>query len=151
MDYEKQAEDFLKSCGVVFCAKKAFPQVAPRWAKDWKHGTQYSILLAKIENGNFLSYEELENRAEKSIQFFFWNSIHKKEEATHGKSDKHNAYDVLSGVYYPVSSFEEFCSSFGYSEDSREAYQTYQEVVELNRKIESIFTAEELEKLQEIQ
>ena len=122
---------------------KGFPSGRPRWAKDWKHGTQYSILLAKIENGNFLSYEELENRAEKSISFSLELNP-QKEEATHGKSDKHNAYDVLSGVYYPVSSFEEFCSSFGYSEDSREAYQTYQEVVELNRKDRKHFTAEEL-------
>lgn len=156
MDYNKQAESFLLSCNVTFKAEKAVPQLSPRWAKDGKHGTHYSITLAKykepfsIGENNFLVKRGI---PEKRIVFSFWNSIKAKEEAEHSynKSDKPKAYDVLSSIYMPVQDFEDFCSCLGYSEDSREAEATYKEVVELNKKLEGIFTSEELARLIEIQ
>lgn len=135
MDYNKQATDFLLSCNVEFKAEKAVPQLSPNWAKDGKHGTHYVITLT---------------RHEKAVQFSFWNSIHAKEEARHGKSDKPKAYDVLASLYFPTDSFNNFCDTFGYDNDSRTAEKAYNETLELNAKLESIFSNDELEKLQEI-
>jgi len=158
MDYNKQAKDFLESCGVLFIAEKAIPQKSPRWSKDGKHGTHYSITLGKLKEkpSATVQYwgkpEDNLMHCSKVIEFSFWNSLHAKEKAEHtyNGSAKPRSYDVLAGVYMPVDSFDNFCSNFGYDTDSREAEATYNEVVELNKKLESIFTSEELERLQEI-
>ncbi len=156
--YEKQAEDFLKSSGVIFYAEKTVPQKSPRWAEDGKHGIHYNITLAKIDTTKQLDfigrYQDMIHAIIKEIEFSFWGSIHDKEEARHSMrsiSKKPTPYDVLASVYYPVEDFEDFCASFGYDEDSRKAEKTYKDIIELNKKIESIFTSEQLEKLQEIQ
>lgn len=159
MDYNKQAKDFLESCGVLFIAEKAIPQKSPRWSKDGKHGTHYSITLGKLKEkpSATVSYwgDAKDNLIHCStvIEFSFWNSLEAKRKVDYheSKSDKPREYDVLAGIYTPVDSFEDFCSNFGYDTDSREAEATYHEVVELNKKLESIFTSEELEQLQEIQ
>ncbi len=157
-DYNKQAEDFLVSCKVEYKAEKAVPQTAPRWSKDGRHGTQWSITLTKYENQNradedIARVKFFYHKPLKTIQFFFWSSIKSKEDTEHRYQGekKPEAYDVLAGLYIPVDSFEDFCANFGYSEDSREAEATFKEVQELNKKLESIFTSEELERLSEIQ
>ena len=155
-DHNKQAEDFLKSCGVLFVATKAVPQLAPNWSKDGKHGTHYSIQLGKLKEkpSSTVTYwgDAKDNLMHCStvIEFSFWNSIQAKEDAGHGESDKPKAYEMLAGLYMPVTDFDDFCSMFGYDNDSRTAERTFKEVQELNAKIESIFTVNELEKLQEI-
>lgn len=163
IDYEKQATDFLRSCGVSgvqMFAEKAVPQVAPRWAKDGKHGVQWSITLArmrgKMRSDQFIAgLKEMHYFIDKSVQFFFWDSVANKErDEKRGHTisyKKPTAYSVLSGLYNPCDSFEDFCANYGYSEDSREAEKTYNEVLELNRKLESLFLPEELSRLQEIQ
>ena len=154
MDYNKQANDFLFACNVLFEAKKAVPQLDPNWSKDGKHGTHYSVTLSKYAEPFKLVdkvFIVTRGKPSKEIQFNFWNSIHAKEQAEHSKSDKPKAYDVLSGLYMQVESFEDFCACLGYDEDSRTAEKIYKEVQEQNAKLESIFTPSELEKLQEIQ
>lgn len=155
MDYNKQATDFLESSVVEFLAVRAVPQMSPRWAKDGRHGTNWSITLRKYTERHegdwksFVSYTGLK----KEIQFFFWSSIKSKEDAIHSHTGekKPKAYDVLAGLYMRTEDFDDFCSSFGYSTDSREAEATFKEVQELNKKLESIFTEQELEALNEIQ
>lgn len=63
-----------------------------------------------------------------------------------------NAYDVLSCITkYDPGTFEDFCSDFGYDEDSRSAEKTYNAVCEEWENISLLFTYEEIEQLQEIQ
>jgi len=154
-NYDKQMEDFLRDCNVLFEAVKAVPQKPPHWAKEGEaYGTHYYIRLGKLKEGHKWEYCDFSNDAyfTKVIGFDFWNSIHAKREMQEkGKSDKPSAYDVLAGVYNPIESFEDFCLQFGMDEDSRKAEKIYSQVVELNEKLENIFTAEDLERLQEIQ
>ena len=155
MDYEKQAQEFLRTANATLVVEIAVPQLSPRWAKDGKYGIQYSVTLAKMKTdytpNKYETTKEAQARfAEKTVQFFFWDSIANKEKANHGISAKPKAYDILAGLYNQTDSFQDFCSNYGYSEDSREAYATYEEVKALNAKIESIFTPEQLEALQEI-
>lgn len=158
MNYEEQAKDFLKHCGVIFYAVKAVPQKFPLWAEDGKHGIHWSITLAKIDKTKQLDfigrYRDMRHAITKEIEFSFWGSIHDKEKARHrmsGIDRKPCAYDVLAGIYYPSVDFKDFCDSFGYDNDSIKALKTFKEVEILNSKIESIFSGKELRKLSEIQ
>jgi hypothetical protein len=109
----------------------------------------------------------------------FWNSYHDAESNAfhHGKGeiqnrdnvywDKHRGtkfpglirkplqvptpYDVLACITKnDPGTFADFCSEFGYDEDSRRAETIYNAVVKEWRKVEKFFTAEEREKLQEV-
>ena len=60
-------------------------------------------------------------------------------------------YDVLACLQkYEVGTFEDFCSEFGYDNDSRTAKKTYKAVVKEYDKMCSLFSNDELEVLQHI-
>jgi len=62
------------------------------------------------------------------------------------------AYDVLTSLTkYDPGTFDDFCSEFGYDEDSKSAEHTYNAVKEEYLKVISLFTDEEIEQLREIQ
>lgn len=62
------------------------------------------------------------------------------------------AYDVIASLEkYDVGTFEDFCSCFGYDEDPRSAEKTYNAVKKQVLKVQSLWTDEELEVMQEIQ
>lgn len=160
-DYKGQGETFIKESGVMFEIVKAIPQISPNWAKDGKHGTCYSVTIARPKITattsavtKFDSIDNVDRRGwiEKKIQFFFWNSIAEKEAGQNSAigERKPTAYSILAGLYTQVDTFENFCSDFGYSPDSRTAERTYNEIRELNSKLESVFTVEQLEAIAEI-
>jgi hypothetical protein len=61
------------------------------------------------------------------------------------------AYDVLACIQkYPVDSFSDFCSCFGYDEDSIKARDLYIAVGEEAAKVARFFSPEELTIIQEI-
>lgn len=61
------------------------------------------------------------------------------------------AYDILSCIQkYDPGTFENFCSDYGYDNDSRRAEQTYHAVVKEWSKVQRFFTADELAELQEV-
>lgn len=63
-----------------------------------------------------------------------------------------NAYDVLACLTkYDVGSFEDFCSEFGYNDDSIKAKETYDAVVEEYEGLQKLYTDEDLDLLREIQ
>ncbi len=62
------------------------------------------------------------------------------------------AYDILSCLTkYDPESFEDFCSNFGYDEDSRRAHKVYEAVSQEWEGLNSILTTDQLESLAEIQ
>lgn len=79
----------------------------------------------------------------KSYVFHFGQSI-----ASGGEEP--NMYDILACLQkYDVGSFENFCSEFGYSEDSRSAYTTYLAVQKEWKAVDKLF-GDILEEMQEI-
>jgi hypothetical protein len=45
--------------------------------------------------------------------------------------------------------FEDFCSSFGYDEDSRKAYKIWEACKKSGEKLQKLFSADEIEELEE--
>ena len=86
---------------------------------------------------NFLSYSE-KITAKKELEA-------KKTEATP------SAYDVLACITkYDPGTFENFCSEYGYNEDSRSAEKIYFAVQKEYTQLARLFTAEQMKELQEI-
>lgn len=62
------------------------------------------------------------------------------------------AYSLLACLQkYDPGTFRNFCSDFGYSDDSIKALETYRAVQEEFEKVQRFFTADEMVKLQEVQ
>lgn len=154
--YQEQANFFLEVCNVRFEAREAFPQTSPDWAKDGKHGIKWTITLAKAKDGHNLGkWDTVANSPHlfsEIVYFDFWGSIAEKERSVHSFKRRPTAYDVLAGIdNWHNDTFEDWCFNYGYDEDSREAYRTYQNCEELAAKLSKVFTREELEALQYIQ
>lgn len=65
------------------------------------------------------------------------------------KGKEPTLYDILTCLTkYDVGTFENFCSEFGYDEDSRSAEKTYNAVVKEYESMCRLFSDEELEVLQ---
>lgn len=68
------------------------------------------------------------------------------------KGKEPDLYSVLCCLTkYDPGTFENFCSDFGYDEDSRKAEKTYHAVVDEWKNMQALFTDNELEILSEIQ
>lgn len=62
------------------------------------------------------------------------------------------AYDVLAYLTkYPIYDFADFCSEYGYDQDSRKAYKTYKAVKREWENIAILYNDDQLEQLREIQ
>ena len=74
-----------------------------------------------------------------------------QKELLAARRHKPGLYDVLSCLttYHP-GTFEDFCSEYGYDEDSRKAFDVYQAVLKEFGGISRLFTNEQLEQLVEI-
>ena len=127
-EYIKQAEKFLKDTNTKFKVK--YYDYAPYFSEDKESREIYKVTL-RNKNGSYT--------------FKFGQSI-----ADQGQEP--TAYDVLASVTkYDVGSFEQFCSEFGYEEDSRMAEKTYKAVLKEWDNISRLFNTEsDMEKLQAI-
>ena len=129
-EYEKQAEDFLKKTQTTFKVK--FIKNGLYFPDDKEPRDIYRITL--VCRG-------------KKYSFRFGTSINDTEQ-----KKEPTPYDVLASLTkYNPDTFEDFCSSYGYDEDSRKAEKTFKAVVKEWENISDLWTGEEINKLQEIQ
>lgn len=161
-DYKKEAEDFLKKANATITITKSKNQSAPLWVKkDEKHGYKYDITIER--NG-------------RQYAFNFWNSIHDREQEENAlnliqgainplEAKKYalkliddykkgefepSAYDILASLTKnDPGTFADFCSEFGYNEDSRTAEKTFLAVIDEYKNVERLFF-DVMEELQEI-
>lgn len=136
-DYEAQANKFLADYGFTFRAAYQGGK-CPLWCDGGCcHGDQYRVTLKRTGD------------ARKSVSFDFWNSLNDSQQ---GKTP--SAYDVLACIssdYYTPDTFEDFCSNYGYDEDSRKAEQSFKAADKFARKLRAFFTEAEATALSEIQ
>jgi len=133
-DYKKQAEAFLLATNTKMIIQRAVPQKKPLWiSKKENHGINYSVTLLNLKH---------------TYIFDYWGSINDKE-----KNQKPSSYDVLACFNNSTGeeTFEDFCASFGYSDDSIIALKTFKAVKNENINLKKLFTEKELEALTEIQ
>lgn len=166
-EYTKQATDFLKKANATMNIE--FVGLAVN--KDWKEREKrnlYEITLStprgsmvfdfwdSIHNTEIIQMN-LEAYTEKRYKRRF-DSLNYPEKIKAQKELKKKkaaatptAYDVLACMTkYDPGTFENFCSDFGYDEDSRTAEKIYFAVQKEYAQLAKIFTPEQLEEMQEI-
>ena len=105
--YNETAQAFLKKTDVS--CKITYIGYGPHFEDDKESRNIYRVTL---------------RRSNRSYSFKFGDSI-----ANSHKGDEPNEYDVLSCLTkYDVGTFADFCSEFGYDQDSRKALKTYNAV-----------------------
>ena len=125
-EYEKQANDFAKKYGVkilVLCK-----EYKKHFADDKQKRWVFKLRLT---------------RNKKQYTFEFGQSIAEGEMLP-------TMYDVLSCLQkYEIGTFQDFCSDFGYNDDSIRAYKTYKAVLREYNAVNRLF-GDVLDELQEI-
>lgn len=156
-DYKKQAQDFLKKHGLSINIEKAVPQKSPLWCEDGKHGINYWVTLYTdckyLADGTAITQSN-----SKCYGFDYWGSIADREKIERGSvfeasRARPTAYDILAclNIEDDATTFEDFCSCYGYSTDSRKAEETYRAVMLQSQQLRELLTPEALEDLQAIQ
>lgn len=136
-DYQQQAIDFLSKTQTTMSVAHTLENNCPTWDNEKHiHGNEYKITF---------------KRGKKSASIKFWNSY---QDILDGDIPP-SAYDVLAnianGQYDDLLTFDQWCDDYGYNSDSRKAFRTYQLCVKQAIKLKTIWSAKELELLQEIQ
>lgn len=172
LKYYKPVDNFLDEIGVKFSAKKA-GNSCPPWCKDKGkgigdefprkshiHGLQWSIAFSRNNKQLTLDYWDSYYNAEYNYRIDSSNDKDIQKEmivdgpkaGTMGRRKKSpRPYDVLSAsTLQPVGSFEEFCDEFGYSNDSRKAFEVYGLVCEEVAKILAFFSKAEIDLLRTV-
>lgn len=127
-NYQKQAQDFAKKYGI---------KLAVNHSTYKKH-----FVDDNTERWVFNYTLSCENR---QYTFDFGQSIN-------AGCEEPTMYDVLTCLQkYDVGTFENFCSDFGYDEDSRKAEKIYKAVSKEYNAMLRVFGADILEEMQEIQ
>jgi hypothetical protein len=130
-NYTQQADNFLTQNGLKFRA--TYHSFGPYFSDDKESRSIYTLTISGKGRGRYTT------RFGQSI-----NGTNSNEQPT--------AYDLLTCLTKnDPGTFEDFCSDFGYDEDSRSAHKTYLSVVRDWKKVSAFFTPEELEALYEIQ
>jgi hypothetical protein len=138
-EYDQQAANFLNKFKIDLTVKHA-GHACPPWAGkekcDHVHGDRYEITLERWQ------------KPSEPLRFDFWGSLNDKQ-----KRKLPSAYSVLACIgsdAHTPDTFEDFCSEYGYEEDSRSAFKSWQTALEFTRKLRAFFTPEEIEALVEI-
>lgn len=161
-DYNQQAIDFLNKCNTTFEAKFIKHDFYFNGDKEKR-----DIYLITLKRGSRIVTFEFGQSLQKSGKYIVYDYPSRKVNELKG-ADKYpsigsdysankdfeipNEYELLSSLTkYEVGTFENFCSEFGYDEDSRNAEKTYKAVCEEYLKVCKIFNEDEMQELQEIQ
>ena len=128
MNYQKQANDFATENGIELVI----------------NGYDYKKHFANDKEERYVFNCTLKHKGRR-YTFNFGQSISEDcKEPT--------MYDILTCLEkYEVGTFDDFCSNFGYDNDSIKAHKTYKAVSKEYKNMLRVFGAELLEQMQEIQ
>ena len=126
-EYEKQAQDFLASTGTELSIE--YVDFKPYFPGDKEKRAVFEFTL---------------RRGETEYKGTFGQSIAAGDAMP-------TPYDILACLDYWEGDFSDFCSEYGYSDDSIRALAIYDAVIRQSEGLRELFTFDELEKLGEIQ
>ena len=170
-EYEQQAEAFLKATNTEF--KYEFLFNGKYFCDDKEMRDVYRITLTRgrrsytfqfgqsVNSGFYYTKGRKVNQIDRSQltnkHLVAWIKLRDYDFLNNGTSDTIHypiaptAYDVLACLTKnDPGTFEDFCSEFGYDEDSRKAEKIYNAILDEWKNVCALFTDEEIEQLQEI-
>lgn len=150
-EYIKQATEFLQKTH----AKMKIEYVGLAVNKEWKEKEKrclYEITLTSPRGSmTFDFWDSIRNTEIRTMPFDAYNTQANKELAAKKKAAVPSVYDVLACLQkYDPGTFEDFCSDYGYDEDSRTAERIYFAVQKEYIQLARLFTPEQMEELAEI-
>lgn len=150
-EYIKQATDFLQKT----YSKMKIEYVGLAVNKEWKEKEKrclYEITLTSPRGSmTFDFWDSIRNTRIKTMPFDAYNVQASKELAAKKKAAVPSVYDVLACLQKcDPGTFENFCSDYGYDEDSRTAIRVYLAVQNEYTQLTRLFTPEQMEELAEI-
>ena len=173
MNYQKQATDFLEKTNTTI--EIVFSRNGYHFENDKETRDIYTITLKRgarsytfdfgqsiANSANYCMMGkqrvEIPDSITKENAAITWLVKHGYQYLIGAKSDSIHlrkaptAYDVLACLQkYDVGTFENFCSEFGYDEDSRTAEKVYKAVCEEYLNVCKLWSDSEIEELAEIQ
>lgn len=133
--YEQQGIDFLTTNKIEFSTKFIGHDTHLEYDKEERDRFKCSFIKREYPI--------------KRLEIKFGQSI---ASSTGNGGEKPTAYDVLACITkYDPGTFNNFCSEFGYDEDSRKAEKIYNAIQKEWQQVCAFFTPEEIEQMQEIQ
>lgn len=150
-EYIKQATDFLQKT----YSKMKIEYVGLAVNKEWKEKEKrclYEITLTSPRGSMaFDFWDSIRNTRIRTMPFDAYNVQANKELAAKKKAAVPSVYDVLACLQKcDPGTFENFCSDYGYDEDSRTAIRVYLAVQNEYTQLTRLFTPEQMEELAEI-
>lgn len=150
-EYIKQATDFLQKTH----SKMKIEYVGLAVNKEWKEKEKrclYEITLTSSRGSMIFDFwDSIQNTKIRTMPFDVYNVRANKELAAKKKAAVPSVYDVLACLTkYDPGTFEDFCSNYGYDEDSRTAERVYFAVQKEYAQLARLFTPEQMEELAEI-
>ena len=154
-EYDQQGLDFLEKTGTTFKIYRL--GTFEYFPSDAQKRDVYEVTLSKENDSyTFRFGDSIANTyARQGIVAKDMNGtietygVRAREARNNWK--KPRAYDVLSGLtIYDPGDFENFCSDYGYDNDSIKDEAIYKAVVKEYRNVSRLFSEEELELLAEI-
>lgn len=134
-EYDHQAANFLRKHEISFSFKLANTKT-PDWKDDSRPVNHFIVTFKRGEN---------------KCSFDFFDSINNYQKGI-TEISAYNALTCCSSEINCPDTFEDFCSEFGYDEDSRAAEKTFRTLKKFSDKLRKFFDSEEIrEDLAEIQ
>jgi len=165
--YQQQAENFLIKASANINIELAEQQQAPLWFDGVQdYGLMYKITIHRTNKKDYKfnfwdslhnkQMRELVNKIQPFADGVFNGKYYDKQEALKIARDLKKglytptSYDILACLTkYDPETFEDFCSEYGYSEDSRTAEKTFLAVNKEYHEVKRMFV-DLMEDLQEI-
>ena len=152
---ESAVIEFLAECGVSFSVQLVGPTKREDWECDEWRFTLKNARAEYVSQFFTGAGHRVDTAASKLARAALKNADHnsiawqdmlkmKKPKAPHIESVLYSL--VMDGEAVSMS-FIDWCSDFGYSEDSRKALATYEACCECGRKLRNLFTPVQREKL----
>lgn len=166
-EYTKRADDFLTRANAT-CSIRLIGQMINQDWKEKELRNAYDVTIKTPQGEMNLTFWDsahnteiynmtLSEYAKKRFkcQYEYLTYSYKNKASRELKIKKSEAvpttYDILACLQkYDVGTFEEFCSEFGYDEDSKTADKIYIAVIKEYKQLERIFTTQQIDELREI-
>ena len=166
-EYTKQAEKFLQDANASMKIELQGRAINTAWKEKEPRNLYAVIITTPLGSYTFDFWDSLYNTeitqmtieqySRKHLRMIYEDMTYSEQKKARveleskQKEARPTCYDVLACLTkYDPGTFEDFCSEYGYDEDSRAAERIYIAVQKEFANLKRFFTPEQLEELQEI-